>query len=494
MNKLFYGDNLAVLREQIRDESIDLIYLDPPFKSDQSYNVIFREKNGTKSRSQIEAFKDTWMWDLTSEETYHEIVENCPKRLADLIIAMRRFLGTNDMLSYLVMMAIRLEEMKRVLKNTGTIYLHCDPTASHYLKLVMDAVFGHKNFLNEVVWCYKERELSTRHWNRKHDILLFYAKNRSSDYAFNYGDVLEPYSEVTLKKFRYKDEKGYYRIRSKTGESDVEEGENTYRQYIGRGVRPRDWWPISFLNQAANERLGYPTQKPEELLEKVILASSKEGDTVLDPFCGCGTTIAVAEKLDRKWIGIDITHLAVALMKYRLEETFGEDVEYEVIGEPKDVSGASYLAKQDRFQFETWALSLVKAKPTTKTRDKGIDGNIYFHDEPDKEKVKQIIVQVKSGKVNPAVVRDLRGVVEREEAEIGALITLPAPTKGMRSECASAGFYTSPLGHKYPRLQILTIEELLDGHRIQRPEIGTGVDVTFDKAQRHVKRQQNNLF
>lgn len=487
-NTLYYGDNLQILREYIPGESIDLIYLDPPFKSDQSYNILFQEKNGTKSRAQIKAFEDTWQWDLTAEETWTEIVEKSPNRkLADLMIAMRKFLGSNDMMAYLVMMAIRLQELHRVLKRTGSIYLHCDPTASHYLKLIMDAVFGHRQFQNEIIWCYTVGGKSKRRWARKHDVLLFYTKGK--DWYFN-GEIVGVSRDTGKKSFGgiiKRDEQGRLyqdKLSKATGKY--------YRYYLDEPKIPEDWWTgINSIQSQSKERLGYPTQKPEALLERIIKASSREGDLILDPFCGCGTAVVVAEKLKRKWIGIDITHLAVALMEYRLKDTFGDSVEYEVRGIPTSVKDAEDLASRDRFQFQSWALSLVKAKPEpSDVADKGIDGRIYFHDEPEGKETKEIIVQVKSGSVNPGVVRDLKGVVEREKAQIGVLITLQNPTKGMREEAISSGFYKSPFGKQYPKIQILTIEALLNGKGIKRPPEGiAALDRTFKRAKKHKGKQ-----
>jgi DNA modification methylase len=523
-NILYYGDNLEILRSYIKDETIDLIYLDPPFNSKKDYNVLFSEKNGTQSPAQIKAFEDTWHWDILTEETYREIVENSPKKIGDLIKVLRTFLSENDMMAYLVMMAIRLQELHRVLKLTGSIYLHCDPTASHYLKLVMDAVFGFKNYLNEIVWCYREREISKRAYNKKHDVILFYSKDRNNDKrAFNWKEVTLPYSPGTTKKYNLIDQGGRkYQIRGKGGPyigeqqlpTEIEEKhlEWTYRDYFDgkEGIPPRDWlappmenvdcpkckyvfkpnYPYDWLNRSSSERLGYPTQKPESLLELLIKVSSDKGDIVLDPFCGCGTTITVAEKLKRKWIGIDITHLAVSLMKHRLENSFGNNINYKVVGEPADLKGAEELAREDPYQFQWWTLGLVGARPAEsekiKGADKGIDGCIYFHDEPKMIKTKAIIIQVKCGHINRGMIDALKGVIEREKAQIGVFITLQKPTKPMQKEAFSAGFYESPSGKHYPKIQILTIEDLIKGSKnIERPPKIAINDITFKKAKRY---------
>ena len=470
-NVLYYGDNLDILRRYIKDETVDLVYLDPPFKSNQDYNVLFAEQNGSRSAAQIKAFEDTWGWDEASARTYHEIVESGPERVSQVMQAFNTFLGGSDMLAYLSMMAPRLVELHRVLKATGSIYLHCDPTASHYLKMLMDAIFGPLNFRNEIIWHYRRWTGEARRFQRMHDIILFYAKNRET---VGFNALYTPYTKKSAKR------KEHYHTRIK--------GDDVYVTSVDpRGVRENDVWTISVINPAAKERLGYPTQKPEALLERIINASSNKGDIVLDPFCGCGTTIAAAQRLDRRWIGIDITHLAIGLIKHRLKHAFGERIKdtYEVVREPKDLAGAKQLAQEDKFQFECWALGIVGARSADKKKgaDKGIDGRLYFHDEPDnsKAKTKQIVISVKGGeKVAVSQLRDLRGVIDREDAEIGVLISMAEPTRDMRKEAASAGFYKSAWG-KHPRLQLLTIEELLSGKGIDYPP-SEQVNVTLKRA------------
>jgi len=466
-NKLYFGDNLHIMRDHISDESIDLIYLDPPFNSKATYNVLFDEKNGTHSRAQITAFEDTWHWGIESEEAYHEIVTQGPKKLSDLIQALRSFLGQNDMMAYLTMMAIRLIEMHRVLKPTGSIYLHCDPTASHYLKLVMDAIFEVKNFRNEIVWCYKSGGASKYNFAKKHDIIFRYTKTNKCI-------------------FNYEKEKSYGQTGGGQG-GKVKYYKDEIGTYSYAGIK--DWWTISMLSTTHSERLGYPTQKPETLLERIVKASSNEGDIVFDPFCGCGTTIVVAERLNRKWIGIDITYLAVNLMQHRLKTSFGADLSpYELIGDPKDIQGAKALAEHDRFQFEWWALGKIFARPAQdkkKGADSGVDGYIYFFDDTS-GKAKKVIVQVKSGHVSVSQIRDLKGTMKGENAEIGAFITLKEPTRPMIEEAISAGFYEPELlqGKKYPKIQILTIEELFEDRQLKYPRISS--EVTFKNAKRKI--------
>ncbi|MFZ5933018.1 MAG: DNA methyltransferase [Patescibacteria group bacterium] len=433
-NLLYFGDNLEVLRRHVANESVDLIYLDPPWNKKKRYNILFVEQNGSRSPAQIRVFEDSWQWDTAAVTAYQEIVES-GGQVSTTMQAFRQMLGDCNMLAYLSMMAPRLVELRRVLRPTGSIYLHCDSTASPYLRLLMDAVFGPKNFLNNIVWCYGLGGSSRRYWPRKHDDILWYSKVPDKH---SFKPILVPAKSQMMK---------------------------------GQLKKAPDYWDIPTINNMARERLGYPTQKPEALLERIVQSSSREGDTVLDPFCGCGTTIAVAHRLNRRWVGIDITHLATNLIKFRLQSEFGVGVtsQYQVMGEPTDLPGARELAKEP-FQFQMWALGLVGARPSDpkKGADRGIDGRLFFHDEPEKARTKQIILSVKSGGVSVKDVRDLRGVVEREKVEIGVLITLQDPTKAMRSEAATAGFYSSPWG-KHPRLQILTIAELLQKRMIDYP-------------------------
>jgi site-specific DNA-methyltransferase (adenine-specific) len=486
-NKLYFGDNLKIMREYIADESVDLIYLDPPFNSKATYNVLFDEKNGTHSRAQITAFEDTWHWGIESENAYYEIVKEGPKKIADLIQALRSFLGQNDMMAYLVMMAVRLVEMRRVLKATGSIYLHCDPTASHYLKILMDSTFGNKNFRNEIIWHYRKWPSGNRQFQRNHDCILFYSKTELPERVFNQVDFMER-SESTLKRF---------------GESKIISGYDEYGNRLpsqmvkeeSLGVPRDDVWDIG---RVAPVKQLFPTQKPEKLISRIIRASSNEGDIVMDPFCGCGTAIIVSEELKRKWIGIDITYLAINLIKRRLSDTFNADLsDYEVIGDPKDLQSARALAEYNRFQFEWWALDKVDARPAQdkkKGADSGIDGYIKFFDD-NSGIAKEIIIQVKSGHVSVSQIRDLKGVLEREKAPIGAFITLEEPTKPMIEEAVSAGFYEPELlhGKKYPRIQILTINDLLENKQLQYPRILPRA--TFKNAKRKIdKGKQEELL
>ena len=518
-NALYYGDNLAVLREYIADESVDLVYLDPPFNSNASYNVLFREKTGEESPAQIRAFMDSWEWTNETEYTYEfEIIgsPSTPSTVKDMIGALRHFIGRNDMMAYLVMMAPRLLELRRVLKPAGSIYLHCDPTAGHYLKLLMDSVFGARNFRAEIIWkrtsAHSDTRQGRRQHGRVHDTLLFYTKTSN----WNWKPIYTPYDEDYINNFYRHSEpdtgrrytldnitgpggaaKGnpsyevmgvtrYWRYSQESMQELIDEGRIVqtspgavprYKRYLDEmpGVPLQDvWTDVNPLGSRSRERLGYPTQKPEALLERIIRASSNEGDVVLDPFCGCGTAVAAAHKLGRQWLGIDITHLAVALMKNRLKTAFDLEAghDYDVIGEPQDEGSARALWEQDPYQFQFWAVSLLEAQPQSEQRrgaDRDIDGMLYFIDGPRRSPHKAVI-QVKGGRVSSPLVRDLVGVVEREQAALGLFISLEPPTRDMRQEAAAAGFYHSDLWQQdYPKIQLRTVGEMLSGNGFQVP-------------------------
>ena len=524
-NGLYFGDNLDILREHIADESVDLIYLDPPFNSNATYNVLFREKSGEESSAQITAFDDTWHWGLEPEIAYREVVTDGPKALSDMLQSMRLFLGQNDMMAYLTMMAQRMIELHRVLKETGSIYLHCDPTASHYLKLLLDAVFGSRNFRREIIWQRSRSHGGASSYNSVHDTIFYYSK---SD-GFTWNPQHQPHDQSYIEShYNLVDEDGRrYQLVSAHGSGPgparrfgdrlleppsgrhwswtqerinqfiaegrivyTSSGMPRYKRYVddtpGRPLTDV-WTDIPPVNSQARERLNYPTQKPEALLERIVSASSNEGEVVLAPFCGCGTATVASERLKRRWMGIDITHLAIALIRHRLHDSFGDDLRpYEVVGDPKDLAGANALAQHDRYQFEWWALGLVDARPAQDKRrgaDSGIDGYINFFDD-NSGRAKRVIVQVKSGNVGVSQIRDLRGVVEREQAEIGIFITLSPPTAPMLREAVSSGFYVPEHfpDSQFQRLQILTIEELLSGRVTEYPRIAP--QATFRRAPR----------
>ena len=531
-NQLYYGDNLDVLRRHIADESVDLVYLDPPFNSNANYNVLFAEKNGAQSASQIQAFSDTWTWNQESEAVFAEVV-TAGGRLGDCLRAFRTFLGECNMLAYLVMMAPRLAELRRVMRPTASIYLHCDPTASHYLKMLMDAVFGATCFQNEIVWKRTSARSDAHRWNHIHDVILFYSKS----VKFTWNTQFTGYNEAYIKKFyRFVEPNtGRFYASDNLTASGTREGESG-KPWHGIDVKAKGihWkyaigtleeldrngrilWPakpggvprykryldempglaiqsmitdIPPLSAHSAEKLGFPTQKPVALLERIIQASSNEGDVVLDPFCGCGTTIDAAQKLNRHWIGIDITQLAVTLIKQRLLDTHEEAAVYKVLGEPVSLPDAEKLAENDPYQFQWWALGLVGARPVDEKKgaDKGIDGRIIFQgDKPGT--FESVILSVKAGKTAVPHVRDLRGVLEREKAAIGVLISLQEPTAPMKTEAVSAGFYESEIwGRKYPKVQLITVAELLEGKRVDMPPIRQ-VGATFRKAPRAKDKQ-----
>lgn len=535
-NLLYYGDNLDILRRYVADESVDLVYLDPPFNSNADYNVLFREHDRTRSHAQIKAFEDTWCWDQSAAEAYEQAVEAGGK-IADALRALTTFIGHSDMLAYLAMMAPRLVELRRVMKPTASIYLHCDPTASHYLKMLLDAVFAPQRFKNEIIWKRTGAHGNVRNaFGDVTDTILLFTRGDKA----RWNQLFLPLSpELIAAKFRYQDADGrrwqsvtlrnpgprpnlHYPYTASNGVTYhphpngwvcepgrmkmLDErnrlhfpakptGQLRLKMYLDEspGARLQNLWDdIPPLNSQAQERLGYPTQKPEALLERIIRASSNEGDVILDPFCGCGTAVAAAQKLGRRWVGIDITHLAINLIKHRLYDAFGDSATYEVIGEPVSLPDADALAKDDPYQFQWWALGLVHARATEQKKgaDKGIDGRLFFHEETGGP-TRQIIFSVKAGHTGPAHVRDLSGVVDREKAQIGVLISMQEPTQPMRTEAAAAGFYKSPWG-QHSKIQILTIRELLDGGRVDCPPLRQ-TNLTFKKApkaERHETAEQ----
>ena len=526
-NILYYGDNLQILREYIKDESVDLIYLDPPFNSKRNYNLLFKTPKGHKSEAQITAFEDTWHWGEQAEQEFTEILHQANTDVAEMVQSLRRFLKESDVMAYLTMMANRLLELHRVLKPTGSLYLHCDPTASHYLKMVLDMIFGPQNFRNEIIWQRTSARSDSHKWNHIHDVILYYTK--TDDYTWH--TQYTAYDEAYVEKFyRFVEPETGRRYTSsdlmaaglRSGSSgkawrgiDPAARGNHWKYTVEKldelDKRNRILWPqkaggvprykryldempgvaiqsivtdIPALSARSAEKLGYPTQKPQALLERIIEASSDPGDVVLDPFCGCGTAVHAAQKLGREWIGIDITHLAIGLIEKRMKDAFPSQG-FEIHGTPRDLGGAKDLAARDKYQFQWWANYLVDAQSyqgKKKGADGGIDGLIYFQDEP-KGPAKKIIVSVKGGgNVGVGMIRDLIATVNREKAQIGLFVTLAPPTKPMVKEAASAGFYNSPHLGAFPKIQILTIEGLLSGVESPKyPDLSRGA-VSFKKA------------
>ena len=529
-NVLYYGDNHDILRRYIPDASVDLVYLDPPFNSNRDYNVIFKDESGRKSDAQIVAFDDTWHWGPGPEAHYAYLTNTglnhgkVPAPVSTIIAALRAGIGENQMMAYLVEMAVRLVELHRVLKPTGSIYLHCDPTASHYLKLLLDAVFGPAAFGNEIIWKRTSGHSDARRYGRVHDVILFYPKSDRSiwnetyqEYDPGYVDQYYRYSDADGRKFmsgdlsaaglsgggyeyEWKGVNRVWRVPLSTMEKLDADGRVFYtrngiprfKRYLdeSKGLPAQDVWSdIEALRSWHKERLGWDTQKPLVLLERIIECSSSPGDVVLDPFCGCGTALVAAQKLGRQWIGIDVTYLSIAVMKARLKDSFGL-ADIEVIGQPTEVEGARAMlvgsGLEGQYQFQWWALDLIGAQPQGGTQkkgaDKGIDGIISFSTGPHGE-VGRAIVSVKSGSVNSSMIRDLKGVLERERAEIGLFVTLEEPSAPMRQEAATGGVYHSALsGRDYQRVQILSIKDILEDHR--KPDLPLLVLPAYQQAER----------
>lgn len=482
-NKLYYGDNLDVLRRKIGDETVDLCYIDPPFNSKRNYNQIYNNI-GSEDRAQAQAFIDTWLWDDYAVSGFDEILENLAGRfqpkLVDLIKGLTPVLGKDSLLAYLVSMSLRITEIHRVLKPSGSFYLHCDPTSSHYLKLILDAIFCSTggDFRNEIVWCYKSGGASKTDFSKKHDVIFRYSKGKV--FTFNY-ETEKSYGQTGGgqggKVKYYRDEIGTYSI-----------------------VGIKDWWTISMLSTTHSERLGYPTQKPETLLERIVKASSNENDLVLDAYCGCGTTVAVAQRLGRRWIGIDITYQSVSLVLRRLEKTFGPEVLNGIStdGIPKDMASVLALVnkKDDRLrkEFEKWAvLTYTNNRAVVNDRkgaDAGIDGTAYF--KTGKSDNAKIVFQVKSGGVKRGDIATLRGDMGREEAALACLVTLEEPTSSMKSEAKAAGQYRhEDMGRSYDRISIVTVREIVEGNK--RLEIPMSLEV-LAAAKRVSNAEQPNLL
>lgn len=501
-NHLYYGDNLGVLRQHIADESVDLIYLDPPFNSNASYNVLFRSPTGEGSAAQIEAFDDTWHWGDEAETAFQEVRRSGHTDAATMLEAMRSFLGMNDMMAYLAMMAVRLIELHRVLKPTGSLYLHCDPTASHYLKILLDAVFGAKNFHNEIVWKRTSSHGNvSANYGDVTDSILYYSKSGAPQWNKPYAplsaeNISKKYSMKETDGRRYTtrdlrnpgyrpnliyDYKGYkphpngWSISRELMEKYDDEGRLYFPKELDGRIRLKLyldesqgraihnlWDDIPPINSQAQERLGYPTQKPVALLERILNASSNPGDVVLDPFCGCGTTVHAAEKLGRQWIGIDVTHLAIGLIEKRLKDAF-PNVAYRIHGVPEDIEGARQMFRDDdktKKEFEKWAVSLIGAQPWRAGRkgaDGGIDGILPFGT------TEKAVVSVKGGKDRQRNhIDQLKAVVDRERAQIGVFLTLEEPTGPMKAEAAGAGHYVGKDDERpVPKIQIVTIEEAM---------------------------------
>jgi site-specific DNA-methyltransferase (adenine-specific) len=535
VNKLLFGDNLNWLRnrEIFPDTSVDLIYLDPPFNSNADYNVLFREQSGEASQAQFHAFTDTWNW-ADAAQTYREFIETCDRPVVvDMLEALHSFLKTSPMMAYLAMMSPRLVELHRVLKPTGSLYLHCDPTASHYLRMLLDGIFGQANFVNEIIWKRTSAHNDPDRCGKIHDVILFYAKGDKRTWNVIYTPYSQEYIEAEFrpdddgKLVKYENltapshgrdsgrdnwrgttpppsrmwsknlaerEKLFAagRIKTTPEGKPIMRGLKTYLEDLPGIPLQSIWSDIPKIGNTAKERLGYPTQKPQALLERILTSSSNKDDIVLDPFCGCGTTVHAAQKLQRRWIGIDVTYLAINLIKERLTDAFPHGgVKFEERGQPTDFESAKALAELDKWQFQQWALSLIRARPLKdgdgKGADRGVDGFLAFYDYPAKaEKIsakkittprRKILVQVKGGHVERGDVTKLLGDSENQKFAGGVLITLELPTKQMRIEAADAGNFKVHIREdgvvtekSFPKIQILTVEKLMNGtERLNAP-------------------------
>lgn len=466
MNKLYFGDCLDVIKKLHNDYPrgfIDLVYIDPPFNSKRNYNILFEAADLKDTKAQKEAFADTW-----SNVSYKDTLEE----LKDLDLDLFRLLENLDSIrlsksavAYLTTMAIRIHYIHKVLKDTGSFYLHCDPNMSHYLKIICDLIFGKDNFRNEIAWCYRKWAISAKQFVRNHDTILFYAKSDIN--AFNPKYV--PLSEGTLKRWKGKKQKAVFNEQNeRLASSETQDSE---------GSPMPDWWEISIINPAAKERLGYPTQKPEALLTRIIEASSNKGDLIADFFCGCGTTVSVAQKLKRQWIGVDISHLAIGLIERRLLASTKNKKKlresYEIHGLPKDLASAIQLAAKTeggRLKFQDWIIEtkIGGVHNPKKTADGGWDGHITFTHGSGKEIA---LIEVKSGNVNVKNIREFIHVVNKQKVDLGIFVCFEMQvTDPMRREAKDQGYYRKEIwGNKFDKIQILTVEALLNGENINVP-------------------------
>ena len=451
---LVRGDNLEEMRK-FPDECIDLIATDPPFNSKRDYFVPYRDEHGQEPDTLVRAFTDTWTWGDAAENAYRHLLVEIGGKIGDTMQGLRQFLNETPMMAYLVMMAIRIVEMHRILKPTGSFYLHCDPSASHYLKIILDSIFGTKNFRNEIVWCYRGGGVPKNDFSRKHDTIFRYSKTK--DLIFNVDDIRVPYSQESQERLRY-------RARSFRGD-------RVYDNYDmnERGKHPEDWWVMQPIMPSSGERTSYPTQKPIELYKRIVAASSNKGQLVLDPFCGCGTTLMAAEKLDRHWIGIDLTYLATGAVSQQIERLFPQLRDSVTItGTPENEARALELARTDPHGFEDWCIThVLKFKPNARRGgDGGIDGTFRF---PlgrirGRQAYGKAVAQVKGGNYTLGHIRDFRTAMQNVEADLGVFVVTSPPTRGMLTEASRAGTYRHPfLDMEAPVLQINEIQNYFRG-------------------------------
>jgi adenine-specific DNA-methyltransferase len=541
MNRLFFGDNLDVL-QRLGSETVDLIYLDPPFNSKASYNVIFGTKRAGPSQAQSHAFEDMWTWGPDARRAMEGVAQR-DIAAGQLLDAFFKVFRESAVMAYLAIMAVRLVEMRRVLKGTGSLYLHCDPAASHYLKVLLDTILDPSAFRSEIIWkrsgAHSDTKQGKKNHGHVHDTILFYTKGKT----WTWNEVFTPYNEGYTgrdyalvdddsgRRFRRGDltaakgggDTSYdWRVKKPAGEkvrwqADLEDeflspregweyravrpyayrfwaysksnmrqfaqegrlrhtydGMPEYKRFLDemKGVPLQDvWTDIQPLTAGAAERLGYSTQKPLALLKRIIATSSNPGDVVLDPFCGCGTTVEAAQELGRKWIGIDITYLAIHVIETRMKRKFGDAIsgQYQLLGKPQDTESATALAARDWLEFQKWAVFTLGGVPNVKPgADRGIDGVIRYH-RPGSEAAYRAIVSVKGGtNVGVDAVHKLKSVVEREGAEAGILVCLGEPTRAMRNEALSAG-EIGPPKLRTPKLQIIDVARLFAEYPLKLP-------------------------
>jgi DNA modification methylase len=528
-NQLYYGDNIDVLRKYIKEDTIDLCYIDPPFNSKRNYNQIYNNI-GKEDRAQAQAFIDTWTWDTEAQRSFDQIIENdngrFTKQCIHIISGLEKVLSKGDLLAYLVSLTLRITEIYRVLKPTGSFYLHCDSTASHYIKLICDAIFCSRTgiYQSEIVWrrttAHGNAKQGARKFEVNFDTIFFYTKSTQYDFTplyepFKPDQVDQQYSKVDENGRRYrlvtptaargggdtsyefhgvKPPKGRFWAYSKENMNKFYDDGKLYFSSTGQpyiiyylderpGVGVMSFWDdIKPMSPTSKERLGYPTQKPEALLERIIKASSKEGGIVLDAYCGCGTTVAVAQRLHRNWIGIDITYQSISLIIKRLSDVFGEKIldGINLNGIPKDFEAAVALAnkKNDktRKEFEKWVvLTYSKNRAAInekKAGDGGIDGTAFILDLDDSgtQTTLEVIFSVKSDKkLSPDVVRDLNGTVERQKAAFGILITLYSRDNLIKESKKYGHYHNRLFDTEYARIPVISVADILNGKCLNLP-------------------------
>lgn len=465
---LIRGDNLEEMRK-CPDETFDIIATDPPFNSKRDYFVPYRDEHGKEPDTLVKAFTDTWTWGPAAMQTCEVLICEVGGKIGEVMEGMSLFLKDTPMLAYLTMMAIRLVEMRRILKPTGSIYLHCDPTASHYLKLIMDAVFGQTNFRNEIVWHYRRWTAASKQFQKMHDIIFWYSK--TDRYLFT-----KPFQAYANEKYIEDTVRGV--VEGKVVRLKGEDGSYLKRETQRKGVLMHDVWEdINFIPPTAKERVGYPTQKPIDLYKRILQASTNEGDLVLDPFCGCGTTLIAAEALNRRWLGIDLTYLATGAVKLQVEKFFPQLTDSVLLtGTPENADTALQLARENPHDFEEWCVThVLKFKSNAKKgADGGIDGIYRFPI----GKVKgrnaygKMVAQVKGGTFTLEQVRAFRTAMANTDAALGIFVVTKPPTKGMQAEARLAGTWRHPVWDmEYPRLQFYRIQDYFEG---QPPKIPVG--------------------